>query len=139
MFTSKCYTPFTSDLDVMIGAPLSENYRIARCGTMEVATLDGLEAIFMGGAYKHVGMLCKNSKIAKVNTDVQDAPVSAVERRRRRPPPIALPFIYIYVNKQWKTESATSNKAIRTRFGNSNSISSNLKARIILVKESSGA
>ena len=108
MFTSKCYTPFTSDLDVMIGAPLSENYRIARCGTMEVATLDGLEAIFMGGAYKHVGMLCKNSKIAKVNTDVQDAPVSAVERRRRRPPPIALPFIYIY---HWRIQGGRQGRA----------------------------
>ena len=70
----------------MIGAPLSENYRIARSEPVGLVSLDGLEAIFLGGAWKHIGMLFKNSKIAKVNTDVKYAPVSATRTSLNRRP-----------------------------------------------------
>ena len=60
----------------MIGAPLSENYRIARSEPVSLASLDGLEAFLLCNGWKMmVAALSKDSKIMKVTGDTKDAPV----------------------------------------------------------------
>ena len=60
----------------MIGASLSENYRIARSEPVSLASLDGLEAFLLRYGWKPmVLMLSKDSKSMKVAVENKDAPV----------------------------------------------------------------
>ena len=73
---SECQTSFTSELDVMIGAPLSENYRIARSEPVGLASLDGLEAFLFRNGWKMMMQFLKDNRMSKFITDTKDAPVS---------------------------------------------------------------
>ena len=77
---SECYISSTSGLDVMIGAPLSENYRIARSESVGLASLDGLEAFLLRDGWKvMVRGFSKDSKFSKLLTDSKDAPVRGLQ------------------------------------------------------------
>ena len=75
-FVLECCSCFTSGLDVMIGAPLSENYRIARSEIMPVASLAGVEW-FLDAGYKALVMfLSTDRKVMKIMKETKDVPVS---------------------------------------------------------------
>ena len=74
---SECSTHFTSGLDMMIGAPLYENYRIARTEEAELASLDSLQAFLFGGGLKATLMpFTSNVDFGKILSDVKYPPVS---------------------------------------------------------------
>ena len=60
----------------MIGAPLSENYRIARSEIMPVASLEGVQW-FMDIGFKMLGMfLSSDNNVMKIMKETKDVPVS---------------------------------------------------------------
>ena len=60
----------------MIGAPLSENYRIAHSKPAELVSMDGLEE-FLGGGWKGLSMAFEKDNKLQKSLTLKDEPVSS--------------------------------------------------------------